>query len=76
MESDSPIILKVLGAGNRVLQKLGRCFTVFGAAMAIGIVGTSASGSTSNLSSVFNLFRRYIYLSNCLRSMGRQDVHR
>ncbi|CAA7262178.1 unnamed protein product [Cyclocybe aegerita] len=41
IESDEPVILRVLASGNQVLQRFGRYFTVFGAAAAVGIVGTS-----------------------------------
>ncbi|KAF8968808.1 hypothetical protein BDZ97DRAFT_1902822 [Flammula alnicola] len=41
MESDNTIILQGLALGNKVLQKLGRYFTVFAAAAAVGVVGTS-----------------------------------
>ncbi|KAH9476883.1 putative RING finger protein C32F12.07c [Psilocybe cubensis] len=41
MESDRPFVLKFLSVGNKVLQKCGRWFTVFGAAAAVGLVGTT-----------------------------------
>ncbi|PPQ65024.1 hypothetical protein CVT24_008172, partial [Panaeolus cyanescens] len=41
LESKEPVILKILGNGNKLLQRLGRYFTVFGAATAFGIIGTS-----------------------------------
>lgn len=41
LESNKPIILRILSAGNRVLQQLGRYFTVIGTLSVIGVVGTS-----------------------------------
>ena len=41
MDSDEPFLLKGLAVGNRVLQKMGRYFTVFAAAAGVGVVSTS-----------------------------------
>ncbi|PPQ79300.1 hypothetical protein CVT25_002577 [Psilocybe cyanescens] len=41
MDSDEPLVLKFLSYGNKLLQRCGRWFTVFGAAAAVGIVGTT-----------------------------------
>ncbi|KAF9562862.1 hypothetical protein CPC08DRAFT_356471 [Agrocybe pediades] len=41
MESDNPILLRALSIGNKVLQRLGRYFTVFAATAAVGVIGTS-----------------------------------
>jgi len=41
MESDEPPLLKGLAGGNRLLQRMGRYFTVFGVAVAVGVVSTS-----------------------------------
>jgi len=41
MDSDEPFVLKGLAIGNRVLQRMGRYFTVFAAAAAVGVVSTS-----------------------------------
>lgn len=41
MHSDEPLVLKGLAIGNRVLQRMGRYFTVFAAAAAVGVVSTS-----------------------------------
>ncbi|EDR09633.1 uncharacterized protein LACBIDRAFT_318899 [Laccaria bicolor S238N-H82] len=41
LESKDPWILKFIAGGNRVLQKLGSLFTVFGAATVVCAVGTS-----------------------------------
>jgi len=41
MESNNPLILRAFAVGNKVLQKVGRYFTVFAASAAVGVVGTS-----------------------------------
>ncbi|KAF8900444.1 hypothetical protein CPB84DRAFT_1680513, partial [Gymnopilus junonius] len=41
MTSNEPMLLRVLAAGNKILQKLGRYFTVFAAAATVGVVGKS-----------------------------------
>jgi hypothetical protein len=42
MESENTIVLRGLAFGNKLLQRMGRYLTVFGAAAAVGVVGTSA----------------------------------
>ncbi|KAF8154187.1 hypothetical protein B0H34DRAFT_661343 [Crassisporium funariophilum] len=41
LESDKPVILRVLDIGNKTFQRLGRYFTVFGAAGTMAVIGTS-----------------------------------
>ncbi|KAF8174904.1 hypothetical protein BJ912DRAFT_989529 [Pholiota molesta] len=41
MESENTIVLRGLAFGNKLLQRMGRYLTVFGAAAAVGVVGTS-----------------------------------
>lgn len=41
LESKGSVLLDVLGSSNKVLQRLGRYFTVFGAAATAGLVGTT-----------------------------------
>ena len=57
IDSDEPLVLKGLALGNRVLQRLGRYFTVFGVAVAVGVV------STSQCFFFFFLFRMVIQFS-------------
>ncbi|KAF8630265.1 hypothetical protein AX17_005451 [Amanita inopinata Kibby_2008] len=41
LESKYPVFLRVLAAGNKTLQQLGRLFTLFSVATFIGVVGSS-----------------------------------
>ncbi|PPQ76129.1 hypothetical protein CVT26_011660 [Gymnopilus dilepis] len=41
MTSDEPVLLRVMTVSNRILQKLGRYFSVFAAAGVFAVVGTS-----------------------------------
>ncbi|KAK2465165.1 hypothetical protein APHAL10511_002857 [Amanita phalloides] len=40
VQSQYPVLLRFLAAGNKALQKLGRLFTVFGVATFIGVIGS------------------------------------
>ncbi|PFH47626.1 hypothetical protein AMATHDRAFT_42818 [Amanita thiersii Skay4041] len=40
LESKRPVILKILAAGNRTLQQMGRLFTLFSVATFIGVMGS------------------------------------
>lgn len=41
LESNGSVLLDVLGSGNKLLQRMGRYFTVFAAAATAGLVGTT-----------------------------------
>jgi len=41
MDTDEPLVLRVLAVGNRLLQRMGRYFTVAGVTVAVGVVSTS-----------------------------------
>ena len=75
MESNKPIILHVLDAGNRILERLGRYCAVVGTLSVIGVVGTGT------LLLHFNLARvRYITchlgVHLCLTAYGAWAVRK
>jgi hypothetical protein len=41
LESNNPFILRLLGTGNGILQRLGNLFLIFGTATVCGVLGTS-----------------------------------
>jgi hypothetical protein len=41
LESNNPPVLRLMEVGNKMIQKAGSLFIVFGAATVAGVIGTS-----------------------------------
>ena len=74
LESNKPIILHILSAGNRVIQQLGQYFAVIGTLSVVGVVGTSTCLPHFNLARVEHVICHLgVYL--CLTAYGAWAVH-
>ena len=78
LESKYPVLLRFLAAGNKMLQQLGRLFTLFGVATFVVVVGSGTwpvARSLVDLSKFILLYRRICYLHWIWR-MGAAQIYR
>ncbi len=78
IESDRSRALDILGAGNRVLQRVGGKFTLVGAAGIMGVMGSGAFAFCSGGREGTYVFMgdRCVHHVHCIRCLGSPTVHR
>jgi hypothetical protein len=79
LESDNPIILRILSSGNKSLQMMGRLFTVFSVSTVVAIFGTGESTESTRLSQRLNrpyrdLYHQYRLWSICSTRISWEGV--